>query len=87
MRRRVELLPGEEAATEDEFDTSETIGQAKTLTVRQFYYIYCFLSGMWLLNRQHTGGSHDANLQNRFVLPPDIKACAAHTVRFDKSAR
>ncbi|CAH0477665.1 unnamed protein product [Peronospora belbahrii] len=34
----------------------ETIGHAKTLTVAQFYYIYCFLS--------------------------DIKACAAHTVRF-----
>ena len=25
-------------------ERSETIGQAKTLTVTQFYYIYCFLS-------------------------------------------
>lgn len=33
-----------------------TIGQAKMLTIAQFYYIYCFLS--------------------------DVKACAAHTVRF-----
>ncbi|CAI5711642.1 unnamed protein product [Peronospora destructor] len=29
---------------EDETERSETIGQAKTLTVTQFYYIYCFLS-------------------------------------------
>ncbi|RLN48762.1 hypothetical protein BBJ28_00012750 [Nothophytophthora sp. Chile5] len=27
-----------------EAESSETIGQAKTLTVAQFYYIYCFLS-------------------------------------------
>ncbi|CEG47506.1 e3 ubiquitin-protein ligase rnf8-like isoform x1 [Plasmopara halstedii] len=39
-------------------DYLETIGQAKTLTIAQFYYIYCFLS--------------------------DVKACAAHTVRFSE---
>ncbi|KAF4043633.1 C3HC4 type (RING finger) zinc finger protein [Phytophthora infestans] len=39
-----------------ELESSGTIGQAKTLTIAQFYYIYCFLS--------------------------DVKACAAHTVRF-----
>lgn len=45
-----------------ERESSETIGQAKTLTVAQFYYIYCFLS--------------------------DVKACAAHTVRFpEKTTR
>lgn len=54
MRRRVELLPGEALSAEDhcnEQGTSETIGQAKTLTVRQFYYIYCFLSGAEPLRR------------------------------------
>uniref|UniRef100_M4BBK1 RING finger protein 141 n=1 Tax=Hyaloperonospora arabidopsidis (strain Emoy2) TaxID=559515 RepID=M4BBK1_HYAAE len=39
-----------------ETGSTETIGQAKMLTVAQFYCIYCFLS--------------------------DVKACAAHTVRF-----
>jgi hypothetical protein len=45
-----------------ESESGETIGQAKTLTIAQFYYIYCFLS--------------------------DVKACAAHTVRFpEKTTR
>ncbi|KAI9917090.1 hypothetical protein PsorP6_018062 [Peronosclerospora sorghi] len=65
MRRPVDvqLNPGDVRASVPRdrtylYDTErfETIGQAKILTVAQFYYIYCFLS--------------------------DVKACAAHTVRF-----
>lgn len=44
IRRSQELPLGDTSILSNNTDT-ETIGPAKVLTIRQFYYIYCFLSG------------------------------------------
>lgn len=45
MRRREDAEPPARERRNELLGSEETIGQAKTLSVRQFYYIYCFLSG------------------------------------------
>lgn len=47
IRRRpdAQLPLDADAAGAAESDAAEAIGHAKLLTVRQFYYVFCFLTG------------------------------------------